>query len=909
MTSTPAGPRRRSSRNVSRSRRCLVVALAVTAVALLTSALSPAVSAANPQPAVAVSNAGINAPVLAEDGSSVTQTHDWLDDKGTSRSGTVTVSQTQNLATRQIVNISWSGFMPTVNSQGADSVHQNPQTPRASGYPVVLLECQGDDAATMSQEDCAITGPVRFYTYAIYDANETEEVQGSSFVDSRSFIETSGKVDSAPTGQLVELPSDFNDSNVIGTNWYATWTNDDGTHQNARFEVRSTKEAPQSMGCSDPDTRLNGSCSIVVVPIRPMECVDKKSCLPPNDYLGFSADYKQWQSASNWRNKFVFPVTFRPFPDVCDIDSRIAVPTQGSQVLNQAMLSWLPKFCTSGDLFKLGFTRVNDSAARRNLSFEIAGEYAANLAFTTEPALSARGRPVVNAPVAVSGFAVAVTLDSKNYEQLDEVHLNARLLAKLVTESYAVPAGEPDPNVEGNPQGLLTDPEFIALNPDLADKLPAATYIYNPVLVQGSPDLVYEVTRYIASDPEAVAWLNGKSDAWGMHVNLTYKGDLWPVPSAQFEIRDPYIWKDDPTQCEPKPLMEQAAQFVYDLSSVAEAMVNRQPQSYNVCKLVSGDDVFAWARPDRQVLGQRAMFAIMDIPSAQAFQFPTAALENHGGNFVQPSNDSLASALSVATYDERTGTLSANLKSSAPGAYPGLMPVYAAAPTHGLSKTLAGQYATMISWLSTTGQTYGTAAGQLPPGYLALPAKLQAQAAAAAAHVRKQDCAGLVPGDRACFPQTTPPTTTTTSPPGTTTPPPGTTTPPPGTTTAPPIGGGGGGGGGGFTGPPFTGPAPGSGVTPTTVAPTPTPTPTSSPTVTSTPTAEPAAYTSSKRSSLAVHLLPALLVIGLLGLLAAPVLVLLSRPGGIGAAARLRAGFRRKPARMMPKPPSEGGPS
>ncbi len=51
-----------------------------------------------------------------DDDSSVTQTHDWPDDEGTSRTGTVTVSQTKDLATRQIVNISWSGFMPTINS-------------------------------------------------------------------------------------------------------------------------------------------------------------------------------------------------------------------------------------------------------------------------------------------------------------------------------------------------------------------------------------------------------------------------------------------------------------------------------------------------------------------------------------------------------------------------------------------------------------------------------------------------------------------------------------------------------------------------------------------------------------------------------------------------------------------------
>ena len=69
---------------------------------------------------------------------------------------------------------------------------------------------------------------------------------------------------------------------------------------------------------------------------------------------------------------------------------------------------------------------------------------------------------MVNAPVAVSGFTVALQLDNNGFEQVDQVNLNARLLAKLVTESYNAP---PDPNVEDNPQGLLQDPEFAKLNP------------------------------------------------------------------------------------------------------------------------------------------------------------------------------------------------------------------------------------------------------------------------------------------------------------------------------------------------------------------------------------------------------------------------------------------------------------
>ena len=142
----------------------------------------------------------------------------------------------------------------------------------------MILECQGDDPATMTPQDCPIPNPSRFYYYATKDALETPEVQAASPYDSRSFIDTKGKEHIAPGPyQNVPMPSDYSDENVSGTNWFATWTEQNGARQNAKFEVRSTQEAPESLGCGDPTTRTGGTCSIVVIPIRPMECIDETS--------------------------------------------------------------------------------------------------------------------------------------------------------------------------------------------------------------------------------------------------------------------------------------------------------------------------------------------------------------------------------------------------------------------------------------------------------------------------------------------------------------------------------------------------------------------------------------------------------------------------------------------------------
>lgn len=852
-----------SRRPPAAGRRRFASLLAVVGIAAAAGALAPRVDAATPAtPLVGSTVVPGRADTTGagnDDNSSVTETHTWQDDQGDSRSGTVTVSQTKDLGTRQIVDISWSGFFPTVNSTGAGSVHEAPQAAIASGYPVVLMECQGDDPKTMTPEDCAFPNPNRFLYYAIYDANETEAIHNSSMVDTRPFIETSGKVDKAKTGEYVPLPSDYDDSNVLGTTWYATWTDPDGTHKDARFEVRSMQEAPQSLGCGDAKNRSKGACSIVVVPIRPMPCINDYSCPPPSSDRGLSADFKEWQSASNWRNKFVFPVSFRPFPSVCQINGGVPTPTQGSEMLDQAMLSWLPKFCTTKSLFKLGFTRLNDDAARRNLFFKIAGQYSSDLAFTTLPAKPVAGRPIVDAPVAVTGFAVAFTIDSTGYEQIAHINLDARLLAKLVTESYDAP---PDPNVQDNPDSLLQDPEFLALNPGIKDLLVPAVQIDNPVLVQGSPDMVWEVTRYIDSDPQARAWLNGKPDPWGMKVNPHYQGKQWPLPNSQFQLRDPWTWKDDPRQCTPKPVMEQVGQFVFDTASVSDAMANRQPQDYSVCAVGGqGGNDYEWAHSARQILGSRAMISIMDLPSAEEYQFPTAALRNAAGKYVEPTDASLAAALKIATKDPASGTVESNLTQRSPDAYPGMMAVYAATPTHGLSATEASNYSKMITYMATQGQVHGTAAGQLPLGYLSLPQDMRAQALADAKHVANQDCTGALPGDHPC--QAPPPPTT----------------PPP---TTPGDGGNGGTGGTGGTGGSVpTGPVP---TGPTSTGPT---TPTS--TTPTTAPVQPEVFTASQQSSLAAHLIPVLLVLALGGLVLIPIVLLQGRTGA------LLARLRRKP--------------
>ena len=428
---------------------------------------------------------------------------------------------------------------------------------------------------------------------------------------------------------------------------------------------------------------------------------------PPDDYQGNSANWKQWQSASNWRNRFVFPVTLPAVP------RRLRPGLDGSRCRPRAP-SCSTRRCSPGaevlhveDLFKLGFTRVNDDAARRNLDFKVAGQYSSNLSFTSEPAPSIRGRPVVNAPVAVTGFTVAVTLDNKNFEQLDDVQPERAPARQTGHGVVRRPAG-PDLNVR-EPTGSAAGPGVRQAQPGLVEE-PAAgdLQIDNPILVQGTPDLVYEVTRYIASDPKAVAWLSGKPDPWGMKVNPTYQGDRGRCPARSRSATR--IWKDDPSKCEPKPLMEQAAQFVYDLLASPNRWSTGSPSTASAsCRPAANLRVVS-PRPSAARSNGRCSRSWTSRPRMRTSSRPPP--EERRGQFVEPSP-----SRSTRRWTSR-GTTPRPKRSRKLRARRGRLSRDDAGERRGADAwagdEAGGPVRPMIRWMSTSGQTYGDAPGSFP---------------------------------------------------------------------------------------------------------------------------------------------------------------------------------------------------
>ena len=114
-----------------------------------------------------------------------------------------------------------------------------------------------------------------------------------------------------------------------------------------------------------------------------------------------------WWSPSNWQNRMVVPLSFAPPADACSIVSSPSdnvIDVYGSELMIQATSQWEPNFCLNPD-DKFSFIHVQTGEPEaRNL----VANGTAEAAFTSyaQPG-GYTGIPVVNAPVAVTGFAIS----------------------------------------------------------------------------------------------------------------------------------------------------------------------------------------------------------------------------------------------------------------------------------------------------------------------------------------------------------------------------------------------------------------------------------------------------------------------------------------------------------------------
>jgi hypothetical protein len=419
------------------------------------------------------------------------------------------------------------------------------------------------------------------------------------------------------------------------------------------------------------------------------------------------------------------------------------------------VLRWQPKLCASGGTV-YGFTQVPDGVARQTVLSDNPG-----LAFLTDPVPPDQAtRSLVYAPIALSGLSIAFITErqsagegvvppevwQRDGEQISDLSLSPRLVAKLFTQSYVLSLPVRQDYLKGNPDSLTADPEFVALNPEFKDSGRLMSVV-DALVPTVDMDATSALWTWLKTDKDAAAFIAGTPDPFGMHVNPNYKGIQLPVsnfPRADLTCTGTGVL----TSCalDLRPLagdMHEGGRAISRGDTLGKAPTGfATPDGKPQLKAV-----------DREPQGQRGLLAVVDTPTAARYGLPTAKLRNTAGTFVAPTSDSMLAAVAAAKPSAVSGVLHLDPTTPAKDAYPLTNLAYAATAPSVLDAKAGADYAAFLKYAVGDGQTPGIAAGELPAGYVPLPEALRAQTVTAADKIAAE--AG----------KTTPPPTTTTPPP------------------------------------------------------------------------------------------------------------------------------------------------
>ncbi|WP_148614332.1 hypothetical protein [Nocardioides rubriscoriae] len=727
----------------------LTAALAVVAIGLVT---PPSGTAAGP---VAARNA-------SGDGFSATRTisrvfvgADGTESTVASYDVTVKADQTTNLRGRQRIRISWSGAQPS----GGRAANPYGEKGLTQEYPVVVMQCRGRDdaslpAAQQLRPETCWTASVAQRSQVLRSEGESTwrrdlyadearraAVSGAESVDPAAcppldvasyssaltpFVTRAGQTFSACNATT--MPPEAAVDAAFPPAEIAAFTDENG-NGSVNYEVRSDVEN-ESLGCND-----KVACSIVVIPIVGLSCaqpaspptLDDKACRKQGQFapgssnaIGAGIDLAVgpalWWSESNWRNRFTIPITFGLPPDTCDVlDSRAPTGFYGSELLAQAGLQWSPAYCLNKKRFKFQLNQTSDIAG-----FNLMENGTGPAAVVSSEQESTSTDPVGYAPTAVTGFAIGYEIDRPdNAGEYTRLRLNARLIAKLLSQSYlGSDLGRQHPGIGDNPLAMMNDPEFQQLNPGLSEITQEAGAAL--LSLSNDSDVIEQLTEYLAQDKDASAFLAGTPDPWGMKVNPAYEDIELPRPS--WPLLDTFIPETENTcrQKNPSVYFSQLAAPVTTLRKISEALLDAWPNVQTKCDFDPNTLLFKIGRVDRQSYGARFVLGVVSLGDAARYGLKTAALQTHKGTFVAPTDDSMGRA--IALSEQRKPRLPFVLDQADVAedgkAYPGTMVVYTAAKLRGLDQDTADKVAQFVRVSTTEGQVRGSGNGQLPAGFL-----------------------------------------------------------------------------------------------------------------------------------------------------------------------------------------------
>lgn len=647
----------------------------------------------------------------------------------------VSVSQTQNL-TNQGIAVSWSGLGRTMPGEFASNFVQ-------------IMQCWGDESGP-EPENCQWGSPI----------SATENLMGS-FAGNRDLMRGEDPNQSYISKYLIPPPvnqpflksyripfkSVKGDQTFVFNKYFSAESSNEfsaaptgvsGAGQ-AVFEVQTSLEAPH-LGCGAATQSGPRGCWLVVVPRGEIRADGTK--ILEGERLGGSP-----LSASYWANRIEIPLGFLPLTINCSLgnaERRVV----GSEMVSAAFTSWQPAMCK--DIATFGYSQIGDGEARRQITGTTAGS--SGLAFISDPIkpdLIADSK-LLYAPVANSAVVVAFNIEknfrsdsplaSQNGALVEKLKLNPRLIAKLLTQSYRadVPGGNIQEHVKNNPRSLVTDPEFIQLNPDFA-YFQRGLEPGGLMVALGGSDANALVWRWLQSDAGAKSFLSGEPDEWGMVINKYYLSLQLATDNEVESFPKADLSTYRANELTPPPGFSTLDMRPYTHDMLDAALASRRGDSksktiWDTTKLPA-----SFVSGGAQAIGQRFMIAVTDLPAAKRYGLGIATLVSSNGSEASATDEAIVTAINAMPTDATTGMAYNDGRSFGSGGYPLSLVTYAVVNTCTQTKAALVDYAKMIDYAVGKGQIPGEAQGFLPAGYVPLKSEQVRQSLGVAASLVKSD--------------------------------------------------------------------------------------------------------------------------------------------------------------------------
>ena len=181
-----------------------------------------------------------------------------------------------------------------------------------------------------------------------------------------------------------------------------------------------------------------------------------------------------------------------------------------------------------------------------------------------------------------------------------------------------------------NPLTIMSDPEFVKLNPGLSQTNQEAGAAL--LSLSNSSDVIEQLTAYIASGPGCHGVRQRQGATRGAWSSTRSTAKL-PMPRSDIPLLDSYIPKtqSDCRQKNPDVYFNQLAAPVSTLRKVAEALLDSWPNVQTRCEFDTSTGLYKLGRIDRQSFGSRFMLGIVSLGDAERYGLRPAALETKAG--------------------------------------------------------------------------------------------------------------------------------------------------------------------------------------------------------------------------------------------------------------------------------------